>query len=64
VNEPFAERNKNGLAWLLVAFAIGPLIWLIVLRTTKLNDAALAKFNSGGVERSTDAAYDAQPQNT
>ncbi|MEO8854155.1 MAG: rhomboid family intramembrane serine protease, partial [Ginsengibacter sp.] len=47
VNEPFAARNGNKLAWIFGSFAIGAFVWLFMVLIPKLDEEALTKFNNG-----------------
>ncbi|HXB92307.1 MAG TPA: rhomboid family intramembrane serine protease, partial [Puia sp.] len=44
VNEPFEDHNGNKFAWIAGSFAIGAVIWLIMVLIPKLDEASLKKF--------------------
>lgn len=54
INEPFENRNGNKLDWIFGAFAIGALVFLLMIFIPKFDEEALDKFNNGVVEKSTD----------
>lgn len=55
VNEPFESRNGNKFGWIFGAFAIGSIVWLIMVIIPKLDETALEKFGNGTVEKSVGA---------
>ena len=44
--EPFDKRTVNKLAWIFHSFAIGAVVWLIMVLIPKFDEAALHKFAS------------------
>jgi len=53
VNEPFEARNGNKLPWIFGAFAIGAIIWLVMILIPKFDEEALNNFNTGSVKKDT-----------
>lgn len=39
--EPFEARNGNKLAWMLIWFVAGALVWFVLLLRVKLDEEAL-----------------------
>ncbi|WP_299251482.1 rhomboid family intramembrane serine protease [uncultured Cytophaga sp.] len=50
VNEPFEDRNGNTLAWTGIVFAIGSLIWLIMIIIPAFDPAVLQAHESGAID--------------
>ncbi len=50
----FASRNGKKLPWVLGSFAIGAIVWLLLLLFPKLNVRRLKQFKSGGSGKDSD----------
>jgi len=53
VNEPFEARNGNKFPWIFGAFAIGAIIWLVMVLIPKLDEESLKNFKSGTLNKET-----------
>lgn len=47
VHTPFEARNGNKFEWIFLSYAIGSIIWLLMISYPKINEGALAEFLSG-----------------
>ncbi|HEY4287803.1 MAG TPA: rhomboid family intramembrane serine protease [Puia sp.] len=57
VNAPFESRNGNKFPWIFASFAIGAVVWLIMILIPKLDETRLNEFNSGAAAKSADLKW-------
>jgi len=52
IDEPYESRNGNKLTWIFSSFAIGAVLWLILILIPKIDEISLKKFQRGTLSKS------------